>query len=143
MQFLRQNWRHENDIADIRQDIYVRVYETACDEIPASVRGLVFTAARNLIIDRVRRSRIVPIEAAAEFGTLEVAADEPNADRTVIARDAQTPPDRSIKQPKISPTISISYWDLTTVGRLDRAIIYPKRPTILAFGKNKARATPL
>src|SRR5580692_6812203 len=65
MQFLRQNWRHENDIADIRQDIYVRVYETACDEIPASVRGLVFTAARNLIIDRVRRSRIVPIEAAA------------------------------------------------------------------------------
>jgi RNA polymerase sigma factor (sigma-70 family) len=87
MQFLRQNWRNESDIADIRQDTYVRVYETACGEVPLSARGLVFTTARNLLIDRVRRSRIVPIEAAAELDPLEIAGDEPGPDRNVIARD--------------------------------------------------------
>lgn len=87
MQFLRQNWRNESDIADIRQDTYVRVYETACEEVPSSARGLVFTTARNLLIDRIRRSRIVPIEAAGELDTLDVAGDEPGPDRNVIARD--------------------------------------------------------
>lgn len=87
MQFLRQNWRNESNIADIRQDTYVRIYEAACEEVPASARGFVFTAARNLLIDRVRRSRIVPIEAAAELTTFEIAATEPGPDRAVIARD--------------------------------------------------------
>jgi RNA polymerase sigma-70 factor (ECF subfamily) len=87
MQFLRQNWRNESDIADLRQDIYVRVYQAACDEMPSSARGLTFTTARNLLIDRVRRSRIVPIEAATELVTLEVADEQPGPDRNVIARD--------------------------------------------------------
>lgn len=87
MQFLRQNWRNESDIADFRQDTYVRVYEAACEEVPISARGLVFTTARNLLIDRVRKSRVVPIEAATELDTVEVADNEPGPDRSAIARD--------------------------------------------------------
>ena len=34
MQFLQHNWRNKSDIADLRQDIYVRVYEAALKEIP-------------------------------------------------------------------------------------------------------------
>ncbi len=87
MQFLRQNWRNESDVADIRQDTYVRVYEAARIELPVSARGLLFTTARNLVIDRIRRSRVVPIEAATELDALEIAGDEPGPDRNVIARD--------------------------------------------------------
>ena len=87
MQFLRHNWRNESDITDIRQDVYERVYEAACQEIPQSAKAFVFATARNLLINRVRRERIVPIEAATDLETLEVASDEPSSDRTVIARD--------------------------------------------------------
>lgn len=87
MQFLRHNWRNESDITDIRQDVYIRVYEAACQEIPESAKSFVFSTTRNLLIDRVRRERIVPIEAAADLETLDLVSEEPSPDRKVIARD--------------------------------------------------------
>lgn len=87
MQFLRHNWRNESDITDIRQDIYARVFATASQEIPRHPRAFLFTTARNILIDRVKHERIVPIEAATELETGAVASDEPGPDRRVIARD--------------------------------------------------------
>lgn len=87
MQFLRHNWRNESDVTDIRQDVYIRVFEAAKQEIPESAKAFVFATARNLLVDRVRRERIVPIEAAGDFVAHEVASDEPGPDRTLIARD--------------------------------------------------------
>jgi RNA polymerase sigma factor (sigma-70 family) len=87
MQFLRHNWRNESDITDIRQDIYEHVYGAACQEIPQAAKAFVFATARNLLINRVRRERIVPIEAAGDFETLEMRSDEPAPDRKTIARD--------------------------------------------------------
>ena len=43
--------------------------------------------ARNLLINRVRRERIIPIEAVADLDALEIAKDEPDAERTLAARD--------------------------------------------------------
>jgi len=87
VQFLRQNWRHTDDIADLRQDVYVRVYESAHKEIPHSAKSLVFTIARNLLIDRYRHNRIVPIEGVADLEAIDIASDEPGPDRSAIARD--------------------------------------------------------
>jgi RNA polymerase sigma factor (sigma-70 family) len=87
VQFLRQNWRHTDDIADLRQDVYVRVYESAHKEIPHSAKSLVFTIARNLLIDRYRHNRIVPIEGVADLEAIDIASDEPGPDRSMIARD--------------------------------------------------------
>ena len=88
MQFLRHNWRNKSDIDDLRQDVYVRVCEAAQKEIPATdAKPFVFATARNLLIDRVRREQIVPIEAVADLDALDIAADEPGPDRSVIARD--------------------------------------------------------
>ncbi|HUJ03390.1 MAG TPA: RNA polymerase sigma factor [Rhizomicrobium sp.] len=87
MQFLQHNWRNKNDLADLRQDVYVRVYEAAKKEVPHPVKPFVFAVARNLIIDRVRREQIVPIEAVADLNSLGVAKDEPGPDRVVAARD--------------------------------------------------------
>ena len=36
MQFLQHNWRNRSDIDDLRQDVYVRVYEAAQKQIPGT-----------------------------------------------------------------------------------------------------------
>ncbi|HVP85706.1 MAG TPA: sigma-70 family RNA polymerase sigma factor [Rhizomicrobium sp.] len=84
--FLRRGWRNEADIRDLCQDVYVAVYEAAAREIPTSARAFVFTVARNVVADRVRRAQIVPIEAVADLEALGVTVDEPGPERTAIAR---------------------------------------------------------
>ena len=86
-QFLHHNWRNKSDIEDLLQDVYVRVYDAASKQIPDAARQFVFTTARNLLIDRVRREHVVPIEAVADLGALGVAIEEPWPDRIAIARD--------------------------------------------------------
>jgi len=87
MRFLQHNWRNKSDIADIRQDIYVRVYESALKGIPSSPKAFVFETARNLLITRMRREHVVPFEAVSDFDALGTAIDEPGPDSTIIARD--------------------------------------------------------
>lgn len=86
MQFLRRCVRNDGDAADIRQDVYVRVYEAARKKIPYPVKPFVITTARNLVIDRMRRERIVSIEAVADLAELEIAEDRPGPERSTIAR---------------------------------------------------------
>ena len=86
MTFLRRNWSDRSEIADLRQEVYVRVYEAAKKQIPDLAKPFVLTTARNLLINRVRREHIVPIDAVADLETLGVAIDEPGPDRNVMAR---------------------------------------------------------
>ena len=87
MQFLEHNWRNEADIADLRQDVYERVCEAAQEHIPEHAKAFVFKTARNLLVDRVRRSQVVPIDAVSDFEALGIPLDAPGPDRGVIARD--------------------------------------------------------
>jgi RNA polymerase sigma factor (sigma-70 family) len=87
MQFLQHNWRNKSDISDLRQDIYVRVYEAALQNLPEAPRAFLFTTARNLLIQRVRREQVVPFEAMADVEALGTAIDAPGPERTVMARD--------------------------------------------------------
>lgn len=85
--YLKKNWRNTSEIDDFRQDIYERVLEAAEVTIPDRTRSFVFLIARNLLIDRLRKESVVPIEAVAEIESLEIAADEPGPDRSAFARD--------------------------------------------------------
>jgi len=87
MQYLHHNWRNKADVEDLLQDVYVRVYEAALQEIPHQPKSFVFTTARNLLINRARKEQVVSIEAVADLEALGVALDAPGADRAVIARD--------------------------------------------------------
>lgn len=87
MQFLHSNWRRAEDIADMRQDIYLRVFEAAKERIPQPTRPFLFTVARNILIDRYRRERIIPIEGVADLESISVASTDPGPDRRTIARD--------------------------------------------------------
>ena len=87
MEFLQHNWRNRADLTDLRQDAYVHAYQAAQKQIPDHPRKLLFTTARNLLIDRVRHEQVIPIEAAADLEALEIAVDTPAPDRTLMARD--------------------------------------------------------
>jgi RNA polymerase sigma factor (sigma-70 family) len=88
VQFLRRNWNNASDIADLRQEVYVLVYEAAQRRIPDPAKPFVLTTARNLIINRVRREQIIPIEVVADLETLGVAVDAPGPDRAAASREA-------------------------------------------------------
>jgi len=85
--YLKKNWHNASEIEDFRQDIYERVLEAAEQAIPERTRAFVFSTARNLLIDRLRKESVVPIEAVAELESLDIAADEPGPDRSTFARD--------------------------------------------------------
>jgi RNA polymerase sigma-70 factor (ECF subfamily) len=87
MQYLQHNWRNKSDIADLRQDIYVQVYESALKGLPESPKAFVFTSARHLLIRRMRREQIVPFEAVSDFDALGAAIETPGPENSVIARD--------------------------------------------------------
>lgn len=84
--YLKQSWRNHEDIADLRQEIYVRVYESARTCRPTAPKAFLFTTARHLIIDRARRGRVVSIEAAGGFENLNVLIDEISPEQRLSAR---------------------------------------------------------
>jgi RNA polymerase sigma factor (sigma-70 family) len=85
--FLRHNWRNKADNADLLQDIYVRVYDAARKGRPASTRSFVFTTAHNLLVDRIRREQVIPLQTIENLEALSVAADVPAPDEHIIARE--------------------------------------------------------
>lgn len=87
MQFLRRSGRSKSDIDDLVQDVYVRVCEAASQQIPDPAKPFVFTVARNLLIDRLRREHVVPIETVEDLDALNIAIDAPGPDQTLIARE--------------------------------------------------------
>lgn len=87
MQYLRINWRKSDDLLDLKQDIYVRVLESASERVPQAAMPFLVTVARNIIIDRYRRERIVPIEGVADLEAITTPSLEPGPDRRAIARD--------------------------------------------------------
>lgn len=85
--YLHHNWRNASDIADLRQEIYTRVFAAAQESIPANAKSFLFSTARNLLIDLVKHERVVPIEAVADVEALNVPIDAVSPERTVMSRD--------------------------------------------------------
>jgi len=87
MHYLQHNWQNRADIADLRQDVYARVFEAAQKQIPDNAKRFLLATARNLLIDRVRREQVVPIDVIADVDSLGIAIDTLGPDRTVMARE--------------------------------------------------------
>lgn len=79
--FLRRHRQPADDVADLLQEVYVRVYESAARSRPDLVPPFVFTAARNLLIDQARRAQVVSIEAYADLDTMAIHSDELTPER--------------------------------------------------------------
>lgn len=86
VRFLRNNWQNESEVDDLRQEIYLRIYQAAGREKPSLPKAFLFQAARNLMIDRLRHRNVVPIETIANLEELDISADEPTPEQHVAGR---------------------------------------------------------
>lgn len=64
---LLRHWPQREEVHDLRQEIYARVYEAGMRSRPSAPAAFLFATARHLMADRVRRSRVVSIESVGEF----------------------------------------------------------------------------
>ena len=85
MRHLSRVWPNRSEIRDIRQEAYVRVYEAAGKARPLAPKSFLFATARNLMADRIRRERVVCIEARGELDALNVLIDEISPERRTSA----------------------------------------------------------
>jgi RNA polymerase sigma factor (sigma-70 family) len=74
--YLSRVWPSHAEVADLRQEIYVRVYEAALVAFPTHPKAFLFTTARHLMTDRFRRDRIVFIGMRGDLDGLNVLIDD-------------------------------------------------------------------
>jgi len=87
VRYLRQRWRDRDEVHDLRQEVYIRVYEAASRARPHSPKAFLFTTARHLLADRIRRERVVSIESRGDLEALDVMMDEISPERSAIANE--------------------------------------------------------
>jgi RNA polymerase sigma factor (sigma-70 family) len=85
--FIRRNWRNESDVADLRQDIYTKVYTAAQRQLPIQARAFLFTTARNHLINTAKRAKIVSFDLVADLEASFPEAMSADLDRQLTARD--------------------------------------------------------
>ena len=86
--FLQRAWPHRDEWHDLRQEVYARVYEAAGRVRPDAPKAFLFTTARHLMTDRLRRSRVVSIEPVGDFERLLVLVDDVSPERWCGGRQA-------------------------------------------------------
>ncbi|MBL8270214.1 MAG: sigma-70 family RNA polymerase sigma factor [Steroidobacter sp.] len=87
MRYLARVWPKREELTDLRQETYVRVFEAATKARPSSAKAFLFKTAHHLMVDKLRRERVVSIEAVGDSEVLHASVDELSTERRVIARD--------------------------------------------------------
>jgi RNA polymerase sigma-70 factor (ECF subfamily) len=85
--FLRRHWRRTSEAEDLRQEIYMKVYEAAASGLPAYPKAFLFATARNHLASCARRERVVSFDLMADLDGLGLSNDLPTPERDVVARD--------------------------------------------------------
>jgi RNA polymerase sigma factor (sigma-70 family) len=85
--FIRRHCRQAADVADLRQDVYVRICAAAREQLPRRARPFMFTTARNHLINCAKRAQVVSIEYVADLEASIFAIDTVTPDRTLSAQD--------------------------------------------------------
>lgn len=89
--FLQRSWPHRDELHDLRQEAYARVYEAAARGRPTAPKAFLFATARHLMTDRLRRNRVVSIEPVGDFESSNVyLIDEVSPERWMGTRQALT-----------------------------------------------------
>jgi RNA polymerase sigma factor (sigma-70 family) len=86
--YLARFFRDVADIDDAVQETYARLLSLS-DSASAAVRNwqaFLFASARNVALDRIRKSRVVSFDALAEIESLHVLDQQPSADEALNAR---------------------------------------------------------
>jgi len=81
MRYLARCWPRRDEVHDLRQEAYVRVYQAAARSLPLQPKAFLFTTARNLMADHLRRGRVVSIEPVGDFEPSHVLMDDLSPER--------------------------------------------------------------
>lgn len=86
MRYIGRNVRSE-EVVDIRQEVYERALRGAQSQFPGSARHYIFAIARNVLIDRARRAKIVSFEQFVDLEDGYPDGDLNGTERQIDARD--------------------------------------------------------
>lgn len=74
------------EIDDVVQETCYRILSMASLDQVREPKPFVFRAAKNIVLDRIKRDAVVKIEAMANLEELEIADTAPSPERVVLAR---------------------------------------------------------
>jgi len=103
LRFIKRNWPSTDDATDLMHDVYELAITGARNAIPHNTAGFLFTVARNHLINRAKRARIVSFELVADLETIAPEIDIFEAERQLHARDALRRVQAGIE--KLSPRV--------------------------------------
>src|SRR5687768_1387872 len=79
--FISRTSRPPHEVDDLRHEIYVRILEAAERQRSAFPKAFLFATAKNSMVDRARRHRIVPIDLLQDLDALNVLLNECSPER--------------------------------------------------------------
>jgi RNA polymerase sigma factor (sigma-70 family) len=85
--YIRRNCARGDDIMDIRQDVYAAALKGAHASLPERASSYLFAIARNNLINRSRREKIVSFELVADMESVHGNVEQDDFDRQLQARD--------------------------------------------------------
>lgn len=103
LRFIRRNWPATDDATDLMHDVYELAITGARNAIPHNTPAYLFAVARNHLINRAKRARIVSFELVADLETVVADSDMFEAERQLHARDALRRAQAGIE--KLSPRV--------------------------------------
>lgn len=77
--YLRNSFPAVQDVDDVVQESYLRIWKANTIRPIASARAFLFQVARNLAIDAVRRNKATPIDRLSNLSTLTIPENSPTA----------------------------------------------------------------
>lgn len=86
--YLSRFFAQSADVEDVLQDTYVRLITLSADERTRirSPHAFLFTTARNVALDRLRKQRVVSLETMAELEEATVIDESPGAYEVINTR---------------------------------------------------------
>lgn len=84
--WLRRSLVPAHDVEDVLQEAYCRLAGLADVSHIASPRAYFFTVVRSIVIDQMRRARVVRMETVTEIDALNVVQEDPSPERITAAR---------------------------------------------------------
>jgi RNA polymerase sigma-70 factor (ECF subfamily) len=87
LSFFRSRWNNKGEVRDMLQDVYERALTGARQEIPSNGHAYVFAIARNLMISRAKRERIVSFEFIVALDQVINEQDYLTPERYASARE--------------------------------------------------------
>ena len=84
--WLRRSFAAAGDVDDVIQETYCRLAALSNIDHIAEPRAYFFQAARSVALEQIRRARVVRIETVSEIEALDLALEDPSAERIVSGR---------------------------------------------------------